>query len=103
MGKGPGLYPDMGKKTEVIHQNFICRLEDDVVSVCDNSQTVHEPKLKVEKHEFCFDVFLDQKVTNDEVNERGILARTQYYYGVLIDYGANKLLIYQLQTVERLY
>ncbi|KAK9067841.1 hypothetical protein SSX86_011952 [Deinandra increscens subsp. villosa] len=49
------------------------RKEEDVVSVCDNGLTVHEPKLKVdltayvEKHEFCFDAVLDQQVTNDEV------------------------------------
>lgn len=49
------------------------RKEDDIVSVCDNGLTVHEPKLKVdltayvEKHEFCFDAVLDQQVSNDEV------------------------------------
>ncbi|XP_050218179.1 kinesin-like protein KIN-13A [Mercurialis annua] len=49
------------------------RKEDDIVTVLENSVTLHEPKLKVdltafvEKHEFCFDAVLDQHVTNDEV------------------------------------
>ncbi|XP_076945235.1 kinesin-like protein KIN-13A [Bidens hawaiensis] len=56
-----------------LNKKELARKEDDVVSVCDNGLTVHEPKLKVdltayvEKHEFCFDAVLDQQVTNDEV------------------------------------
>lgn len=56
-----------------LNKKELSRKEDDVVSVCDNSLTVHEPKLKVdltayvERHEFCFDAVLDQQVTNDEV------------------------------------
>ncbi|KAD6453720.1 hypothetical protein E3N88_08426 [Mikania micrantha] len=56
-----------------LNKKELARKEDDVVSVCDNGLTVHEPKLKVdltayvEKHEFCFDAVLDQRVTNDEV------------------------------------
>ncbi|KAK1417782.1 hypothetical protein QVD17_26916 [Tagetes erecta] len=56
-----------------LNKKELARKEDDVVSVCDNGLTVHEPKLKVdltayvEKHEFCFDAVLDQQVSNDEV------------------------------------
>ncbi|KAJ0804527.1 putative kinesin motor domain, P-loop containing nucleoside triphosphate hydrolase [Helianthus annuus] len=56
-----------------LNKKELARKEDDVVSVCANGLTVHEPKLKVdlaayvEKHELCFDVVLDQQVTNDEV------------------------------------
>ncbi|KAF5774395.1 putative plus-end-directed kinesin ATPase [Helianthus annuus] len=56
-----------------LNKKELARKEDDVVSVCDNGLTVHEPKLKVdltayvERHEFCFDAVLDQQVTNDEV------------------------------------
>lgn len=56
-----------------LNKKELSRKEDDVVSVCSNGLTVHEPKLKVdltayvEKHEFCFDAVLDQQVTNDEV------------------------------------
>ncbi|MFS7923135.1 putative plus-end-directed kinesin ATPase [Helianthus anomalus] len=56
-----------------LNKKELARKEDDVVSVCANALTVHEPKLKVdltayvEKHEFCFDAVLDQQVTNDEV------------------------------------
>lgn len=56
-----------------LNKKEIGRKEDDIVSVSNNSLTVHEPKLKVdltayvEKHEFCFDDVLDEHVTNDEV------------------------------------
>lgn len=56
-----------------LNKKEISRKEEDVVTVNDNSLTVHEPKLKVdltayvEKHEFCFDAVLDEDVTNDEV------------------------------------
>ncbi|XP_071730524.1 kinesin-like protein KIN-13A [Rutidosis leptorrhynchoides] len=56
-----------------LNKKELSRKEDDVVSVCSNGLTVHEPKLKVdltayvENHEFCFDAVLDQQVTNDEV------------------------------------
>ncbi|KAI7752525.1 hypothetical protein M8C21_015876 [Ambrosia artemisiifolia] len=56
-----------------LNKKELARKEEDVVSVCANGLTVHEPKLKVdltayvEKHEFCFDAVLDQQVTNDEV------------------------------------
>lgn len=56
-----------------LNKKELSRKEDDVVTVCANGLTVHEPKLKVdltayvEKHEFCFDAVLDQQVTNDEV------------------------------------
>ncbi|KAL0743331.1 hypothetical protein Bca4012_084844 [Brassica carinata] len=56
-----------------LNKKEIARKEDDVVTVSDNSLTVHEPKLKVdltayvEKHEFCFDAVLDEDVSNDEV------------------------------------
>ncbi|OAY56012.1 kinesin-like protein KIN-13A [Manihot esculenta] len=56
-----------------LNKKEVARKEDDIVTVSDNSLTVHEPKLKVdltayvEKHEFCFDAVLDQHVTNDEV------------------------------------
>ncbi|KAJ8766441.1 hypothetical protein K2173_022500 [Erythroxylum novogranatense] len=56
-----------------LNKKEIARKEDDIVSVCENSLTVHEPKLKVdltayvEKHEFCFDAVLDEHVSNDEV------------------------------------
>ncbi|KAF3784483.1 KINESIN-13A Kinesin-13A [Nymphaea thermarum] len=50
------------------------RKEEDIITVSDAScVTVHEPKLKVdltayvEKHQFCFDVVLDEHVTNEEV------------------------------------
>ncbi|GLT32494.1 hypothetical protein SLA2020_071590 [Shorea laevis] len=56
-----------------LNKKELARKEDDIVTVSDNSLTVHEPKLKVdltayvEKHEFCFDAVLDENVTNDEV------------------------------------
>lgn len=56
-----------------LNKKELARKEDDIVTVNDNSLTVHEPKLKVdltayvEKHEFCFDAVLDEYVTNDEV------------------------------------
>lgn len=56
-----------------LNKKEIARKEDDIVTVFDNSLTVHEPKVKVdltayvEKHEFCFDDVLDEHVTNDEV------------------------------------
>ncbi|ESQ48272.1 hypothetical protein EUTSA_v10020102mg [Eutrema salsugineum] len=56
-----------------LNKKETARKEDDVVTVFDNSLTVHEPKLKVdltayvEKHEFCFDAVLDEDVSNDEV------------------------------------
>ncbi|XP_021904884.1 kinesin-like protein KIN-13A [Carica papaya] len=56
-----------------LNKKEISRKEDDIVTVNDNCLTVHEPKLKVdltayvEKHEFCFDAVLDERVTNDEV------------------------------------
>ncbi|KAE8712376.1 Kinesin-13A [Hibiscus syriacus] len=56
-----------------LNKKEISRKEDDIVTVKENSLTVHEPKLKVdltayvEKHEFCFDAVLDEHVTNDEV------------------------------------
>ncbi|KAJ8539804.1 hypothetical protein K7X08_014056 [Anisodus acutangulus] len=57
-----------------LNKKEVARKEDDVVTVSDNDcLTVHEPKLKVdltayvEKHEFCFDVVLDEYVTNDQV------------------------------------
>ncbi|GLT79393.1 hypothetical protein SLA2020_508840 [Shorea laevis] len=56
-----------------LNKKELARKEDDIVTVSDNSLTVHEPKLKVdltayvEKHEFCFDAVLDEHVTNDEV------------------------------------
>ncbi|XP_010548988.1 PREDICTED: kinesin-like protein KIN-13A [Tarenaya hassleriana] len=56
-----------------LNKKEVARKEDDIVSVSDNSLTVHEPKLKVdltayvEKHEFCFDAILDEYVSNDEV------------------------------------
>ncbi|KAI3767656.1 hypothetical protein L2E82_17971 [Cichorium intybus] len=69
-----------------LNKKEVSRKEDDVVSVCANSLTVHEPKLKVdltacvEKHEFCFDAVLDQQLTNDETpisrvqaNQRGLI------------------------------
>ncbi|WVZ71186.1 hypothetical protein U9M48_019802 [Paspalum notatum var. saurae] len=57
-----------------LNKKEISRKEEDIIDV-HNSQflTVHEPKLKVdltayvEKHEFCFDAVLDERVTNDEV------------------------------------
>ncbi|CAI0467456.1 unnamed protein product [Linum tenue] len=67
-----------------LNKKELAKKEDDVVSVADNSLTVHEPKLKlkdltiyfdlkvdltayVEKHEFCFDAVLDEDVNNDKV------------------------------------
>ncbi|KAA8548935.1 hypothetical protein F0562_000619 [Nyssa sinensis] len=57
-----------------LNKKEIARKEEDIVTVNDNAYlTVHEPKLKVdltayvEKHEFCFDAVLDERVTNDEV------------------------------------
>ncbi|GAV74913.1 Kinesin domain-containing protein [Cephalotus follicularis] len=56
-----------------LNKKEVSRKEDDIVTVYDNSLTVHEPKLKVdltayvEKHEFCFDAVLDEQVSNDEV------------------------------------
>ncbi|XP_010551072.1 PREDICTED: kinesin-like protein KIN-13A [Tarenaya hassleriana] len=56
-----------------LNKKETARKEDDIVTVSDNSLTVHEPKLKVdltayvEKHEFCFDAVLDEYVSNDEV------------------------------------
>ncbi|KAF5817361.1 putative plus-end-directed kinesin ATPase [Helianthus annuus] len=56
-----------------LNKKELAHKEDDVVNICANGLTVHEPKLKVdlaayvEKHELCFDVVLDQQVTNDEV------------------------------------
>uniref|UniRef100_A0A2P2MI04 Kinesin-like protein n=2 Tax=Rhizophora mucronata TaxID=61149 RepID=A0A2P2MI04_RHIMU len=56
-----------------LNKKEIARKEDDIVTVDENSITVHEPKLKVdltayvEKHEFYFDAVLDEHVTNDEV------------------------------------
>uniref|UniRef100_A0A1J3DWG5 Kinesin-like protein n=1 Tax=Noccaea caerulescens TaxID=107243 RepID=A0A1J3DWG5_NOCCA len=56
-----------------LNKKETARKEEDVVTVSDNSLTVHEPKLKVdltayvEKHEFCFDAVLDEDVSNDEV------------------------------------
>ncbi|XP_073009641.1 kinesin-like protein KIN-13A [Typha latifolia] len=57
-----------------LNKKEISRKEDDIVSVHANAYlTVHEPRLKVdltayvEKHEFCFDAVLDERVTNDEV------------------------------------
>lgn len=56
-----------------LNKKELSRKEEDIVTVCDNALTVHEPKLKVdltayvEKHEFCFDAVLDERVTNDEV------------------------------------
>ncbi|XP_056841990.1 kinesin-like protein KIN-13A isoform X2 [Raphanus sativus] len=56
-----------------LNKKETARKEDDVVTVSDNSLTVHEPKLKVdltayvENHEFCFDAVLDEDVSNDEV------------------------------------
>ncbi|GLT99121.1 hypothetical protein SLE2022_165850 [Rubroshorea leprosula] len=56
-----------------LNKKELARKEDDIVTVSDNSLTVHEPKLKVdltayvEKHEFCFDAVVDEHVTNDEV------------------------------------
>ncbi|KAH9683466.1 kinesin-like protein KIN-13A [Citrus sinensis] len=56
-----------------LNKKELSRKEEDIVTVSDNALTVHEPKLKVdltayvEKHEFCFDAVLDERVTNDEV------------------------------------
>ncbi|KAL8162817.1 hypothetical protein V2J09_014306 [Rumex salicifolius] len=56
-----------------LNKKELTRKEDDVVTVSDNSLTVHEPKVKVdltayvEKHEFCFDAVLDEDVSNNEV------------------------------------
>ncbi|GMH29305.1 hypothetical protein Nepgr_031148 [Nepenthes gracilis] len=56
-----------------LNKKELTRKEEDIVTVCDNALTVHEPKLKVdltayvEKHEFCFDAVLDEHVANDEV------------------------------------
>uniref|UniRef100_A0A5B7AI82 Kinesin-like protein n=1 Tax=Davidia involucrata TaxID=16924 RepID=A0A5B7AI82_DAVIN len=57
-----------------LNKKEIARKEEDIVTVDDNAYlAVHEPKLKVdltayvEKHEFCFDAVLDERVTNDEV------------------------------------
>ncbi|CAH2053535.1 unnamed protein product [Thlaspi arvense] len=56
-----------------LNKKETARKEEDVVTVADNSLTVHEPKLKVdltayvERHEFCFDAVLDEDVSNDEV------------------------------------
>ncbi|KAL6989952.1 Kinesin-like protein KIN-13A [Sarracenia purpurea var. burkii] len=57
-----------------LNKKEIARKEEDIVTVYDNAYLmVHEPKLKVdltayvEKHEFCFDAVLDERVSNDEV------------------------------------
>ncbi|KAI9386356.1 hypothetical protein POPTR_010G013500v4 [Populus trichocarpa] len=56
-----------------LNKKELARKEDDIVTVYDNALAVHEPRLKVdltayvEKHEFCFDAVLDERVTNDEV------------------------------------
>ncbi|CAH2049718.1 unnamed protein product [Thlaspi arvense] len=57
-----------------LNKKELAKKEDDIVTVYDNAcLTVHEPKLKVdltayvEKHEFCFDAVLDERVNNDEV------------------------------------
>ncbi|VVA97890.1 unnamed protein product [Arabis nemorensis] len=56
-----------------LNKKETARKEDDIVTVSDNSLTVHETKLKVdltayeEKHEFCFDAVLGEHVSNDEV------------------------------------
>uniref|UniRef100_A0A2P2MI01 Kinesin-like protein n=1 Tax=Rhizophora mucronata TaxID=61149 RepID=A0A2P2MI01_RHIMU len=61
-----------------LNKKEIARKEDDIVTVDENSITVHEPKLKVdltayvEKHEFCFDAVLDEHVTNDEVYQKTV-------------------------------
>ncbi|CAL0310877.1 unnamed protein product [Lupinus luteus] len=59
-----------------LNKKELAKKEDDVVTVYDSAYlTVHEPKLKVdliayeEKHEFCFDVVLDEHVSNDEVRQ----------------------------------
>ncbi|CAN8259093.1 unnamed protein product [Cochlearia groenlandica] len=56
-----------------LNKKETAKKEEDVVTVSNNSLTVHEPKLKVdltayvERHEFCFDAVLDEDVSNDEV------------------------------------
>ncbi|XAR57078.1 Plus-end-directed kinesin ATPase [Bertholletia excelsa] len=57
-----------------LNKKELAKKEDDIVTVYDNAcLTVHELKLKVdltayvEKHEFCFDAVLDERVNNDEV------------------------------------
>jgi kinesin family protein 2/24 len=56
-----------------LNKKETAKKEEDVVTVSDNSLTVHEPRVKVdltayvEKHEFCFDAVLDEDVSNDEV------------------------------------
>ncbi|XP_018477625.1 kinesin-like protein KIN-13A isoform X1 [Raphanus sativus] len=56
-----------------LNKKETAKKEDDIISVSNNSLTVHETKLKVdltaymEKHEFCFDAVLGEHVSNDEV------------------------------------
>ncbi|KAL6989976.1 Kinesin-like protein KIN-13A [Sarracenia purpurea var. burkii] len=57
-----------------LNKKEIARKEEDIVTVYDNAYLmVHEPKLKVdltayvEKHEFCFDAVIDERISNDEV------------------------------------
>ncbi|KAG7547405.1 Kinesin motor domain [Arabidopsis suecica] len=56
-----------------LNKKETAKKEDDIVTVSNNSLTVHETKLKVdltaymERHEFCFDAVLDEHVSNDEV------------------------------------
>ncbi|CAH8276494.1 unnamed protein product [Arabidopsis lyrata] len=56
-----------------LNKKETAKKEDDIVTVSNNSLTVHETKLKVdltaymERHEFCFDAVLDEYVSNDEV------------------------------------
>ncbi|CAF2020818.1 unnamed protein product [Brassica napus] len=56
-----------------LNKKETAKKEDDIITVSNNSLTVHETKLKVdltaymEKHEFCFDAVLGEHVSNDEV------------------------------------
>ncbi|CDY51066.1 BnaC06g07570D [Brassica napus] len=56
-----------------LNKKETAKKEDDIITVSNNSLTVHEIKLKVdltaymEKHEFCFDAVLGEHVSNDEV------------------------------------
>ncbi|CAN6932007.1 unnamed protein product [Brassica oleracea] len=56
-----------------LNKKETAKKEDNIITVSNNSLTVHEIKLKVdltaymEKHEFCFDAVLGEHVSNDEV------------------------------------
>ncbi|CAH8391949.1 unnamed protein product [Eruca vesicaria subsp. sativa] len=56
-----------------LNKKETAKKENDIITVSNNSLTVHETKLKVdltaymENHEFCFDAVLGEHVSNDEV------------------------------------